>query len=326
MSNIWQTLKLAKKPFFALAPLDDVTDTVFRQIVAKAGQPDLFFTEFINADAYVRGGEEVVEPKLRFGSSERPLIAQIWGKDPVHYEALAARVVQLGFDGVDINMGCPEKNIVKNGCGAGMIRQPERAVEIIAAVKRGAGKLPVSVKTRLGYDKIITEEWASLLLEQGIAALTIHGRTAKEMSKVPAHWDEIAKVVKLRDQIAPQTIIIGNGDVASLAQGEELAEQTGVDGVMIGRGIFHNIFIFDTSECEHTATARFELLLNHLDLHERQWQGIKRYEPLKKFFKIYVNGFDGAAKVRAELMETSTCEQARVILTRFMTERKKLEP
>lgn len=313
MENIWQKLG-SQQPFLALAPLDDVTDTVFRRVVIKAARPDLFFTEFISADAFVRGGEHVVEPKLRFDARERPLIAQIWGKDPAHYEVLAAHVAGLGFDGIDINMGCPEKNIVRNGCCSALIREPERAVEIIAATKRGAGQLPISVKTRIGFDRVITEEWASLLLEQGLAALTIHGRTAKEMSRVPARWDEIAKVVKLRDQIAPDTIIIGNGDVMSRAQGEERARQSGVDGVMIGRGIFTDIFVFDASDREHTVADRLELLLYHLELHEQEWAGVKRFEPLRKFFKIYASGFDGAAKLRAELMAVSDYAAARQLI------------
>lgn len=313
MKTVWQKLQ-TKQPFFALAPLDDVTDTVFRCVVSRAGRPDLYFTEFISADAFVRGGADVVEPKLRFTESERPLVAQIWGKEPAYYETLAARVAELGFDGVDINMGCPEKNIVRNGCCSALIKEPERAIEIIAATKRGAGQLPVSVKTRIGFDQIITEQWAGLLLEQDLAALTIHGRTAKEMSKVPAHWDEIAKVVKLRDQIAPDTTIIGNGDIMSRAQGEERARQSGVDGVMIGRGIFNDIFVFDTSGQEHTVADRLELLLYHLKLHEQEWAGVKRFEPLRKFFKIYVSGFDGAAKLRAELMDATDYKTARHII------------
>lgn len=322
MKTIWQKLKADQRPFFALAPLDDVTDTVFRRVVSVAGRPDLYFTEFISADAFVRGGADVVEPKLRFTESERPLIAQIWGKEPANYEALAARIVELGFDGIDINMGCPEKNIVRNGCCSALIKEPERAVEIIAATKRGAGDLPVSIKTRIGFDRIITEQWAGLLLEQDLAALTIHGRTAKEMSKVPARWDEIAKVVKLRDQVSPSTIIIGNGDVLSRQQGEERAKTSGVDGVMIGRGIFTDIFVFDTSKQGHAVADRLKLLLYHLKLHEQEWVGVKRFEPLRKFFKIYVSEFDGAAKLRAALMETSDYQTA-VKLVKVQIEKEK---
>lgn len=316
MQSIWQTLKNSKKPFFALAPLDDVTDTVFRRVVEKAGAPDLYFSEFTSADAFVCGGAAVVEPKLRFTDSERPLIAQIWGKQPEYFSKLAHHVAQMGFDGIDINMGCPEKNIVRNGCCSALILEPARAGDIIAAVKEGAGDLPVSVKTRIGFDSIATEQWAGFLLEQKLAGLTIHGRTTKQMSKVAANWDEIAKVVKLRDQLAPETVIVGNGDVNSRAVGNELAAKSGVDGVMIGRGIFSDIFVFDQSREAHSVADRLELLQYHLDLHQQQWSSVKRFEPLRKFFKIYVSGFDGAAKLRAELMECTTHEAATTIISR----------
>ncbi len=318
MKNIWQKLSAADKPFFALAPLDDVTDTVFRQIVNMAGRPDVYFTEFTSADAFVRGGFEVVEPKLRFTEGEQPLIAQIWGHEPAYYSQLTAKVRELGFSGVDINMGCPEKNIVRNGCCSALIRQPEKAAEIIAATREAAGNLPVSVKTRVGFDRIITEEWAGFLLRLGLDALIIHGRTTKEMSKVPAHWDEIAKVVKLRDAIAPDTIIIGNGDVLSRPQGEQLAATSGASGIMIGRGIFYDIFVFDQSGFKHSQGDRLRLLLKHLDLHEREWSGLKRFEPLKKFFKIYAHGFDGAAKLRATLMETRDYDEARDLVNKYL--------
>ncbi len=314
MKNIWQQLSQAKRPFFVLAPLDDVTDTVFRQVVLKAGRPDLMMTEFISADAYARGGVEIVESKLRFAPDEQPVIAQIWGKEPAHYESLAREVAKRGFVGIDINMGCPEKNIVRQGCCSGLIRTPEKAAEIIAATKQGAGQLPVSVKTRLGFDRVITEEWLGFLIEQNLSALTIHGRTAKEMSKVPARWDEIAKAVVLRDRLASQTVIIGNGDVESRAHGHQLAKASRVDGVMVGRGIFQDIFIFADERQQYDLCNRLELLLYHLDLHERTWADTKRFIPLRKFFKIYVNGFDGAAKLRAQLMEATEYEATRKLI------------
>lgn len=318
MESIWQILARSKKPFFAMAPLDDAGDTVFRQIISQVGKPDLFFTEFVSADAYARGGFDVVEQKLRFTDIERPIIAQIWGREPEHYQKLAAKIRQLGFDGVDLNMGCPEKNIVKNGCCSALICDPARAAEIIAATKEGASDLAVSVKTRIGFDRIVTEKWTEFLLKNGLAALTVHGRTAKEMSKVPARWDEIGKVVKLRDKLAPETIIVGNGDVGSTKQGQVLAKQHGIDGVMIGRGVFHNPAVFNDAQVELSRGERLKLLLFHLDLHQREWQGIKRFEPLKKFFKIYVNGFEGAAKLRADLMEARSYDQAKQVTNNFL--------
>jgi tRNA-dihydrouridine synthase len=244
--NFWQQLP---KPFFALAPMDDVTDVVFRQVVAQAAAPDVFFTEFVSTDGLQSAGRASTLERLRLEPNlNRPLVAQIWGNDPDKYHASARDISAINerqaaagapaFAGIDINLGCPERGIVARGCCGGLIGHNSRVAELIAATKAGAPELPVSVKTRLGLGRIITEDWAGFLLTQDLAALTIHGRTVREMSKVPAHWDEIAKVAALRAQIAPHTVLLGNGDVDSRAQGETLAQTTGVDGIMIGRGIF----------------------------------------------------------------------------------------
>jgi tRNA-dihydrouridine synthase len=319
MNSIWQH---RERPIFILAPLDDVSDTVFREVVARAGAPDLMMTEFASADGFVHPkGRESVERRLKVNESERrlsvSLIAQIWGATPEHYQVMAEDLAARGdFVGIDINMGCPEKGIVKRGCCGGLIKEEhwEQAAAIIAATKKGAGKLPVSVKTRIGVDQINTVAWAEQLLRQEIAALTIHGRTVREMSRVPAHWDEIGKVAALRDKIAPDTAIIGNGDVTSRQQGEELAAHYGLDGIMIGRGVFQNLFVFADSQRDHTPAQRLRMLLEHISLYERTWGSSKSYEPLKKFFKIYVSGFPGAAELRARLMETHTPEAARTLV------------
>jgi len=245
MNNIWQKLKKDKKPFFVLAPMDDVTDTVFRQIVKKHAPADLMMTEFANTDGWCSAGKEAIYKRLKYVEEERPLIAQIWGAKPEHYEIMSRDIVELGFDGIDINMGCPIKDVVKTGACSALIENHDLTEEIIKAVKRGTqGKIPLSVKTRIGYNKIDTETWCGFLLSQDIDALTIHGRTKKDMSKVPAKWDEIAKVVKLKDQISPQTVIVGNGDVLTRQDGVDKANQYGVDGIMIGRGIFQDFFVF----------------------------------------------------------------------------------
>lgn len=316
--NIWAELR---KPFFVLAPLDDVSDTVFRQVVAQAAKPDMFFTEFTNVDGYFSPGQESVARKLRWDSKvEQPLIAQIWGKNPDNYYKMAGELTAMGFAGIDINMGCPERSVVAGGNGAGMIGQYDRAGEIIKAVQQGsAGRLPVSVKTRIGINKIMTEEWAEFLLGHSLAALTIHGRTAKEMSKVPAHWDEIAKVAALRNRLGVDTVIVGNGDVLSRAQGEELAAKWGVDGIMIGRGVFHNIFVFEqsSSPARHSSAELITILRYHLDLHQKTWGNAKRFEPLKKFFKIYISGFANASDFRAELMGCKDYAEAHVVIDRW---------
>jgi tRNA-dihydrouridine synthase len=320
MSNPW---KQAGRPRFILAPMDDVTDSVFREVVARAAAPDLMVTEFASTDGFMHPkGRESVERRLCVNESEKalgvPLIAQIWGGKPEYYYETAKELAGRGdFAGIDINMGCPEKGIVKRGCCGGLIKEENwhTATAIIEATKAGAGKLPVSVKTRLGVDRIITEEWVTHLLKQDIAALTLHGRTVREMSRVPAHWDEIGKAVALRGRIAPGTAIIGNGDVHDRQHAEELAARYNLDGIMIGRGIFHDLFAFAAEPRDHTPEEMKQILLDHVALYEATWGGGKSYEPLKKFFKVYINGFPRAAELRAKLMETKTPAEARAVLT-----------
>ena len=295
--------------------MDDVTDTVFRQIVAKHAPADLMMTEFANADGYCSEGKPAIMKRLEYNPKEGPVVAQIWGIEPKNYQTMATDMAGLGFVGVGINMGCPIKDMIKKGACSAMIQNPELANAVIAATKKGTkGKIPVSVKTRIGFNKIDTQAWIGNLLEQKLDALIIHGRTRKEMSKVPAHWDEVKKAVELRDQISPQTIVVGNGDVMSRKQGEELAEQTGVDGIMIGRGIFHDFFVFRRDGSAHQPLELFKILKEHISLYEKQWGSERSYEPLKKFYKVYINGFDGASKIRSELMETKNTAEALVFV------------
>ncbi len=315
--NIWKTLK---KPFFVLAPMDDVTDVVFRELVTTTAPPDVFVTEFTNVEAICSKGKESQIRRLLFTEHQRPIIAQIWGIEPAHYEETAALVQEMGFDGIDINMGCPERTVVKNGACAAFIKNPKLAKEVIEATRRGAPQLPLSVKTRIGFSTIQTEEWISFLLQQKLNALIVHGRTAKEMSKVPAHWDEIAKVVELRNTIAPETIIVGNGDVKNYAEGLARVQESHVDGIMIGRGIFTNMWAFQKSSQYHVPTIheRISLLTQHIRMYEKQWGSTKRFEVLKKFFKIYISEFAGAAELRATLMETKTYEDVYQIADEFL--------
>lgn len=318
MKNIWQGLE---KPIMILAPMDDVTDSAFRRLVSEVAKPDLFFTEFANVDGLFSAGNKTVMRKLFFTPEERPLIAQIWGNKPENYEKAAKLIVEMGFDGIDINMGCPERSVMKKGSCAALINNPELAKKIIDAVKKGAdGKIPVSVKTRIGTNKIVTPEWVGFLLEQDLDAITIHGRTAKEMSAVPAHWDEIGKAVKLRNSKNKQTLVIGNGDVRSLSEAKEKVDRYGVDGVMIGRGIFENIWVFDPAVNPETVSTknRMKLLFRHMELFEETWKGQKNFHILKKFFKIYVKSFDGASDLRVQLMETKNPEEVKKILSEFL--------
>jgi tRNA-dihydrouridine synthase len=310
MKSFWQDLP---KPFFVLAPMDAITDTVFRHVVQKAAPPDVYFTEFTNVDSYCSPkGRESTHSRLLFTPDEQPLVAQIWGTKPENFATMAKGLAEMGFAGIDINMGCPAKDVIKKGAGSGLIETPELAAEIIAATKTAG--LPVSVKTRIGFKTQKTEEWISFLLKQDLVALTVHARTQKEQSLVPARWEEVAKSVKLRDEIAPHTILIGNGDVRDRAHGLELAKQTGADGIMIGRGVFSNVFCFEQDTRQHNKEELLGMLHFNLDLWEKTWGNTRPFAPLKRFFKIYVRDFDGASELRVKLMETKDIPEARAVL------------
>lgn len=294
--------------------MEAVTDVVFRRVVARAAAPDVVMSEFTNAASFCSPkGEASTRGRLEFTPDEQPMVAQIWGTNPEHFAKMSLELAKKGFAGIDINMGCPEKNIVKKGSCAGLIANPTLAAELIEATKSGG--LPVSVKTRIGLKEVQTEQWCGFLLSQNLAALSVHGRTQKEMSKVPAHWDEIGKVVKLRDQLAPDTLVIGNGDVKNRQHGEELANKYGLDGIMIGRGVFHNPFAFEKEPRVHTKEELLELLNFHLDLFDQHQP--RKFDPLKRFFKIYIRDFPGASELRAELMATKNTEQARMALAKL---------
>ena len=352
--NIWQTLP---DHFTALAPMEGVTDVVFRQVIAKAGRPDLFFTEFTNVSSYAseKGRKNALE-RLDTAETDAPIIAQIWGKNPDHFAETAKILEKLNFSGLDINMGCPDRHVNKAGGGAAMIKTPNLAVACIKQAKENT-KLPVSVKTRLGFTYLDEyKTWLPLLLEQNLAALTVHLRTRKEMSKVPAHYELIPEILKLRDEIAPETKLIINGDIKNLSHARELwVKHPEVNGMMIGRGVFENPFCFnevdargdsrggDPRRVEPKASEdgedndwqdperqekRFEncellaLFNYHLDLFDRRAKELEArgsrypYEPLKHFFKIYVNNFPGASDLRAKLMECKNTTELREILNK----------
>ncbi|MBE9388209.1 tRNA dihydrouridine synthase [Vagococcus salmoninarum] len=314
-TNFWADLP---KPFFVLAPMEDVTDVVFRHVVKAAGAPDVFFTEFTNSDSYCHpDGKESVRGRLVFTEDEQPLVAHIWGDKPEFFREMSLGLAEMGFKGIDLNMGCPVPNVAGRGKGSGLILRPEVAAELIAAAK--AGGLPVSVKTRLGYSDLAEHEaWLTHLLEQEIANLSIHLRTRNEMSKVDAHWEMIPQVLAIRDRVAPNTLITINGDIPDRQTGLELAEKYGVDGIMIGRGIFKNPFAFEKEPKEHTATELLGLLNMQLDLQDEYAKVIPRsIVGLHRFFKIYVKGFPGASDLRVKLMTTKSTEEVRAILADY---------
>lgn len=342
--NFWQKLK---KPFFALAPMADVTDAAFREIIVKysrhgetGGGPDVFWTEFVSADGLCSpAGREKLIIDLAYSEKERPIVAQLFSSRPENMREAAKIVRELGFDGLDINMGCPDRTIEKQGAGAALIKDFKLAKEIIEAAKDGArfasagGRMaiPVSVKTRIGYHTDILDEWLDTLLETKPAVITVHARTRKEMSKVPARWGAVERAVKIRNQYQgsdsqgstlrtqkDSTLIIGNGDVKDLADAESKARETGADGIMLGRAIFGNPWLFDRNKKEISITEKLDVLTEHTKLFEKFFHNKKNSSIMKKHYKAYVNGFDGAKELRVELMEAESAAEVESIVNKFL--------
>lgn len=305
------------KPFLVLAPMDDVTDTVFRQVIAGTAAPDLYFTEFVNVDGLQSPGREKLLPKLQHSAKERPIIAQIWGSNPENYYKTTLELKKMGFAGVDINMGCPVKGVVKNGCCSALIDNRELAGEIIRAVQKAAGEdFPVSVKTRIGLREIDLT-WIEFLLGFKLNMLTIHGRTAKEMSKVPPHWDVVNQCRELRDDLSPTTLIVGNGDVDNRQEALEKIEQYGLDGIMMGRAVFSDPFVFgkDSPWPTYSKMQRLKLYEQHVKLFAKTWRHNQRkIHTLNKFCKIYVSDFEGAKELREQLMNAGSTDDLLEVL------------
>lgn len=320
----------------------DVTDVAFRSVVAQCGRPDVFYTEFVSAHGLASAGRERLMLDLALADGDHPIVAQFFGTRPEHLFAAGTLARELGFDGVDINMGCPDTAIMKQGAGAALMKTPELASDLIYALRDGSGGLPVAVKTRLGlYDTNETDAWLKVILNAKPDVLIVHGRTVKEASKVPAHWDIIGRAAAMAHDGG--VLCIGNGDVVSAAQGNELCAQWGTDGYMVGRGIFQNPWLFaplevrrnerlpafngdagpltgsgERGELEHTPHERLQLLLMHTDAWVRRWNGVKSFDLMKKFYKVYVSGWPGAAHLRAQLMEQKSAEQVRAIVSEYL--------
>lgn len=303
VNNFWAELK---KPVLALAPMANVTDAAFRRIIAKYGKPDVFWTEFVSVEGLLSKGRERLLMDFWYAEEERPIVAQVFGSKPEKFKKVAELIAELGFDGIDINMGCPDRGVERSGSGAALIKNPRLAQQIIKAAQ-SAG-LAVSVKTRLGYNKMEIETWLPALLETGIAALIVHLRTRKEMSKVSAHWELVPKIKDLRDKMfegeEQKPLIIGNGDVLSAAEARLKAKQFGIDGVMIGRGIFGNPWLF--SSREPSIEERLRVCVEHTKLFEKLYlkdeKRLKNFDVMKKHYKAYINGFEGAKELRVKLM------------------------
>ena len=333
MKNFWKKLK---KPFFCLAPMADVTDYAFRKMIAQYGKPDVIWTEFVSADGLVnKVGQKKLLINLKFSKKEHPIVAQIFGSNTENIKKTATLCAKMDFDGVDLNMGCPDKSIEKQNSGAAMMKNQKLAKEIIQAAREGAPNLPISVKTRLGYNKNEIETWIKFLLEQNLPALTIHLRNRKEMSKVRAHWELMPQIVSLRNKISPDTLIIGNGDVLSLEDTKQKAKEYGCDGVMVGRGIFGNPWFFSTNGKKHflkeeqsygkdmilkkqAISKKLKVLIEHTKLFEKELYKYKSFAVMKKHFKAYVNGFNGVKELRVKLMEAKNSKQVEKIVDDFL--------
>jgi nifR3 family TIM-barrel protein len=341
MSNFWQKLK---KPLFTLAPMYDVTDSAFRQIITKYGKPDVFFTEFVSVDGLCsEKGREKLLRELYFTEAERPIVAQVFGIKPENFKTVAKLICELGFDGMDINMGCPDRAVLKQGAGASLIRTPELAKEIIAAAKEGAGDMPVSVKTRIGYNLIQIEEWAKTLIEAKPSAITFHMRTMKDLSKVPAQWEHITIPRDLAK--GSDILIMGNGDVKDIEDARSKIDKYNIDGVMLGRAVFGNPWLFssdDTLNPQKGVTwiklpsieEKLGVLIEHTKLFEdlfcpgetnqKLFNGhTKNFSVMKKHFKAYVSDFPGAQELRVKLMETQNSGEVESLIKNFLQDNQK---
>lgn len=316
--GFWATLE---KPIFVLAPMADVTDYAFRNIINKYGKPDVFWTEFVSADGLNSPGRDKLLIDLKYDAREHPIVAQIFGSNLENLEKTARLCRELGFDGIDINMGCPDRAIIKQGCGVGHIKNPKHARRVIRAVKKGAGDLPVSVKTRLGFNKDEVETWIPNLLKEDIAVLTVHARTKKDMSKVPARWDRLKRVVEIRDKMKKETLIFGNGDATDLVDGKQKVKDFNVDGVMFGRAIFGNPWLFNENIKDVSVEEKLKVMLEHTKLFVDVLGPHKNFNIMKKHYKAYVNNFPGAKELRMSLMEKESYEDIEKEVKEFLDSR-----
>ena len=308
-SNFWKQLK---KPILVTAPMSGVTDEAYRLMFLKYGRPDVFWTEFVSVEGLFSKGHEICLKTLQFSPAERPIVAQIFGSDPSYFKKAAEEIEKLGFDGIDINMGCPDKAIEQKGAGAALIKNIDLAKEIIRATKEGAKKIPISVKTRLGYDENQITEWIIPLLQENIAALTIHFRTRKEMYHSPAQWNLAKEIVKLRDLYSPETLILGNGDVKSLTQAHELIKENKIDGIMIGRATLGNPWFF--ADRLPTTRERLKAIIEHTEL----FNDPKQFNVMKKHFHAYAKGFRDAKELRDQLMEAKDYFEVKKLIEEFL--------
>ncbi len=299
--------------------MDQVTDCAFREMFARYGKPDVLFTEFVNVDGLLHpDGRKRLLRDLKFTAKQRPIVAQVWGTDPEKFYKVARIIKKLKFDGLDINMGCPQSKEIALGAGAALILNPKLAIKIIKSAKKGAGKMPVSVKTRIGFDKNIIKDWIKVLLKAEPTAIIVHGRTKKQMSKVATDWGAIAEAVKVRDKMKSKTLIVGNGDIQNYQDGIIRAKESGVDGVMIGRASFGNPWIFRADNYHPSIQERLEALLEHAKLFEKWYRHKKSFATLRKHFKACASGLEGSKELRIKLMETKNAAETAKVVKEFL--------
>lgn len=305
------------KIFSVLAPMEEVSDTAFRQLLIQIGRPDIFFTEFTSIDGMFSKGRDNVLQRFKYDKNELPLIAQIWGKDISLYSKAVKLIIEKGFSGVDVNMGCPDKDVVKCEAGAALINNPDKVKSIIDSVREVDDKYPLSIKTRLGFNEE-NINWIEFLLTLKIDALSIHLRTAKAKSSGLPNYEIMMDISKLRDEISPNTVLICNGDIKSIQQGEDLCKSTGFNGYMIGREAVNNPYVFKgLNRNEFNKSMRIKLALKHTQIFEKKWNKEKNFNILKKFYVRYISNFEGAQELRTKLMETKSYADVYNLLTRI---------
>ena len=320
MLGFWEKLH---KPVFVLAPMADVTDAAFRRIIAEIGKPDVMWTEFVSADGLAlapEAGRKKLLKNLEYSEAERPIVAQFFTSSPENMKKAAELARELGFDGVDINMGCPDKSVEKQGAGASLMKNVILARALVRAAKEGASPLPISVKTRTGYSQPELEQWLPEILKEDVAVVTVHARTRKEMSKVPARWEFVRRAVEIRDASGKETLIFGNGDVLDIDDARRKCEEFGCDGVMLGRAIFGNPWLFAEGKIP-TTEERLQVLVKHTKLFEKLLGVYKNFAIMKKHFKSYLSGIDGAVDLRAKLMDANNAGEVEKIVSEFLKNR-----
>lgn len=331
---------LSKKNLIALSPMDGITDEVFRLIQSQIAKPDLIFTEFVSAEGISHGGVKLYDTLL-FSKQERPIIGQLFGKDPDIFYKAAVILSHLAFDGIDINMGCPAKTVVRHGSGAALIDNPELAIKIINSTRQGINdyfnkevkitdlslnkktlvaikrnqkysdldkkeiiKPTLSVKTRLGINESTIKDWAKILLDQDLDFLSIHGRTLKQAYRDKADWSAIHQVSKMAKD--KRTKIFGNGDIESRQQGIEYCKKYNLDGVLIGRASAGNPWLFN--DYSATPKEKFSAMLLHAQLFEKIFPH-RRFDSLRKHFLLYTSSFPQAKSLRSKLVRLNSVKE-----------------